>query len=33
MTPSRVKKVLTISFLISRVLPIGSPARVQPAAV
>src|SRR2546428_12649532 len=30
MTPSRVKKVLTISFLISRVLSIESPARAKP---
>jgi len=32
MTPSRVKNVLTISFLIVRVLSIGSPARVEPTA-
>jgi hypothetical protein len=33
MTPSRVKKVLTISFLISHVLSIRCPARVEPSTV
>ena len=32
MTPSRVKKVLTISFLISSSPSIGSPAWVKPTA-